>query len=161
QRRLSIAALSQRNLRGFYPTLARVADRLRRRWLRSAETGDALDLSEELKRFTVDVTTQLVFGRDLNTLGGSDDVIQRKLELIFPSFNRRLFSVVPTWRFIRSPEDRKVDRAVAELREWLTELVRDSRERLARHPELAETPSNFLEAMLVARDEGGNPFSDE
>ena len=76
ERRLSIEALSHRHLRGFYPTLTLVADRLRRRWQRAAERGDVLDLCEELKRFTVDVTTQLVFGHDLNTLEQESGVIQ-------------------------------------------------------------------------------------
>src|SRR6185503_433449 len=37
QRRLSMEALSHRHLRGFYPTLAAVAERLRNRWWRAAE----------------------------------------------------------------------------------------------------------------------------
>ena len=161
QRRLSMEALSQRHVRGFYPTLVGVAERLRARWLRAAESGEVVDLCEELKRFTVDVTTQLVFGYDLDTLGKGDDVIQRKLELLFPAFNRRLFSVVPWWRWFRLPADRKVERVVAELRVWLTELVGETRARLATEPERAARPGNFLEAMLVARDENGEPFSDD
>ena len=161
QRRLSMEALSHRHLRGFYPTLARVAERLRERWMRAAESGETLDLCEELKRFTVDVTTQLVFGYDLDTLGTGDDVIQRKLELLFPTFNRRLFSVIPWWRIFRLPADRKVDRVIAELRAWLTGLVGETRALLAAEPGRAERPANFLEAMLVARDENDKPFSDD
>jgi cytochrome P450/nitrite reductase/ring-hydroxylating ferredoxin subunit len=161
QRRLSMEALSQRHLRGFYPTLARVAGRLRARWLRAAKSGETLDVCDELKRFTVDVTTQLVFGYDLDTLGKGDDVIQRKLEVLFPTFNRRLFSIVPWWRVFRLPSDRKVDRVVTELRQWLTGLVGETRARLRAEPARAERPSNFLEAMLVAHDENGKPFSDE
>jgi cytochrome P450/nitrite reductase/ring-hydroxylating ferredoxin subunit len=155
QRKLSMEALSHKHLRGFYPTLATVAERCRKRWARKAEAGETLDLPEELKRFTVDVTTQLVFGYDINTLEQEGDVIQRKLELMFPAFNRRLFSVVPWWRIIRMPQDRKVDRTVAELRQWLAGLVADARKRA--NPE----PANFLEAMIAARDEEGRPFEDE
>ena len=161
QRRLSMEALSHRHLRGFYPTLATVAGRLRARWLRAAERGESLDFAEELKRFTVDVTTQLVFGYDIDTIGKDDDVIQEKLGLLFPAFNRRLFAVIPTWRILRMPSDRAVDRAVAELREWIGGLVRASRERLEADPARAASPANFLEAMLVARDERGEPFSDD
>src|SRR6185436_16768319 len=77
QRRLAMEALSHRHLRGFYPTLASVADRLRRRWAKAAASGEELDIQDDLMRFTVDVTTTLVFGRDLDTLGGGQDVIQR------------------------------------------------------------------------------------
>jgi cytochrome P450/nitrite reductase/ring-hydroxylating ferredoxin subunit len=161
QRRLSMEALAPRHLRGFYPTLAMIAERMRKRWGQAADRGDTLDLSEELKRFTVDVTTHLVFGYDINTLERDDNVIQKKLELLFPTFSRRLFSIVPWWRIFRLPKDRQVDRAVAELRLWLTDLVRETRDGLAKDPARAERPQNFLEAMVSARDEACNPFDDE
>jgi cytochrome P450/nitrite reductase/ring-hydroxylating ferredoxin subunit len=161
QRRLSMEALSHRHLRAFYPTLASVAERLRQRWLRAAERSEVLDVAEELKRFTVDVTTQLAFGYDLDTLGKDDDVIQKKLGLIFPAFSRRLFTIIPWWRIFRMPADRAVDRAVAELRVWLSGLVTEARTRLTADPTLGERPRNFLEAMLTAHDENGKPFDDE
>ena len=161
QRRLSMEALSHRHLRGFFPTLAAVAERLRGRWLKAAERSEVLDVAEELKRFTVDVTTQLAFGYDLDTLGKDEDVIQRKLGLVFPALNRRLFALLPWWRVFRMPADRAVDRAVAEIHVWLQGLVTETRARLAAEPDLAENPRNFLEAMLTARDENGKPFDDE
>ena len=115
QRRLAAEALSQRNLKGFYTTLHLVTQRLRARWERQAAAGATLDVAEELKRFTVDVTTALVFGHDVNTIEqDDDDVIQRKLGLVFPALNRRLFALVPTWRWLRFPSDRRLDRALAE-----------------------------------------------
>jgi cytochrome P450 len=123
--------------------------------------GAALDVVEELKRFTVDVTTLITFGHDVNTVEQGDDVIQRKLELVLPAFNRRLFALFPTWRLVRLPRDRCLDRALAELRAWLGELVVAERARLAAEPGRAEQPSNFLEAMLSARDDDGRPFSDD
>lgn len=161
QRRLSMEALSHRHLRAFFPTLAGVAERLRRRWMRAAERSEVLDVAEELKRFTVDVTTQLAFGYDLDTLGRDDDVIQKKLGLLFPTFNRRLFALLPWWRVLRMPADRAVDRAVDELHTWLSGLVTESRARLAADPGLVEHPQNFLQAMLTARDENGDAFDDE
>jgi cytochrome P450/nitrite reductase/ring-hydroxylating ferredoxin subunit len=161
QRRLSMEALSHRHLRGFFPTLATVAERLRKRWIESAKRSEVLDLPEELKRFTVDVTTQLAFGYDLDTLGKDDNVIQKKLGLVFPAFNRRLFSALPWWRFFRTPADRAVDRAVAEVQDWLRGLVNEARARLAADPSLAQNPRNFLEAMITARDENGKSFDDE
>jgi cytochrome P450/nitrite reductase/ring-hydroxylating ferredoxin subunit len=161
QRRLSMEALSHRYLRSFFPTLASVAERLRARWMKAAERGEVLDLAEELKRFTVDVTTQLVFGYDLDTLGKDDDVIQEKLGHVFPAFSRRLFAVIPWWRVIRLPADRAVDRAVAEVHEWLSGLVTEARARFAADPKAAERPRNFLEAMLTAHDENGKAFDDE
>jgi cytochrome P450 len=83
------------------------------------------------------------------------------LELVFPAFNRRVNALFPTWRLVRLPRDRRLDRALAELRAWLGELVVAERARLAAEPGRAEKPSNFLEAMLSARDDQGRPFSDD
>ena len=161
QRRLAMFALAQRHLRGLYPKLQTVITHLKKRWERLADAGASLDVVDELKRFTVDVTTLIAFGYDVNTVEQGDDVIQRKLEIVLPEFNRRLFALFPTWRLIRLPRDRRLDRALAELRAWLSELVVAARTRLAAEPGRAEQPSNFLEAMLSARDDDGRPFSDD
>jgi cytochrome P450 len=156
QRRLAMEALAQRNLVGFYPTLRSIAERLRRLWERVVD-GPPVDLTEHFLRFTVDVTTWLTFGHDVNSLEGGDDVIQRRLELIFPAVSRRLFSAFPTWRYLRMPADRRLDRAIGELETWIAGLIAEARARLDR--DTAE-PANLLEAMIVARDTDGRPFSD-
>jgi cytochrome P450/nitrite reductase/ring-hydroxylating ferredoxin subunit len=161
QRRLATFALAQHHLRGLYPKLQTVITRLKKHWERLADAGASLDVVEELKRFTVDVTTLITFGHDVNTVGQGDDVIQRKLELVFPAITRRLLALFPIWRLVRLPRDRRLDRALAELRAWLGELVVAERARLATEPGRAEKPSNFLEAMLSARDDGGRSFSDD
>jgi cytochrome P450/nitrite reductase/ring-hydroxylating ferredoxin subunit len=164
QRRLAMEALAQRHLRGFYPTLEAVALRLVGRWKKAADTGAVLDLAEELKKFTVDITTQLVFGHDLNTLEkeeDDDDAIQRHLEVFFPAINRRLNAVVPYWRWFRLPADYRLDRALAAIRAWIGKRVDTARARLEADPARVTSPTNFLEAMLVARDAEGRPFSDD
>ncbi|HEX2657961.1 MAG TPA: cytochrome P450 [Polyangia bacterium] len=162
QRRLAMEALAQRHLRGFYPTLRAVAERLRRRWEAAAESGATVDMVEDLKRFTVDVTTALTFGHDMNTIDAAgDDVVQRQLELLFPAFNRRIFALIPLWRLVRLPRDRALDRALRDLRTWLDQLVASARARLSQQPDRAANPTNFLEAMITARDESGQPFSDD
>ena len=161
QRRLAVLALTQDHLRGLYPKLQTVTTRLKKRWERLADAGASLDIVEDLKRFTVDVTTLIAFGHDVNTIEQGDDVIQRKLELVFPAISRRLFALFPTWRLVRLPRDRRLDRALAELRAWLGELVVAERARLAAESGRTEKPSNFLEVMLSARDDDGRSFSDD
>jgi cytochrome P450/nitrite reductase/ring-hydroxylating ferredoxin subunit len=161
QRRLAMQALSQRYLRGFYPTLEQVAIRLRDRWMEAAASGRVLDVAEELKRFTVDVTSRLVFGHDVNTLGKKDDdVLQRQLEHVFPALGRRLYAVFPYWRYLRLPADRRLDRATRQVYDWLGKIIEEARATLAADPQRAEEPANFIEAMLTARDLEGRPFPD-
>ena len=161
QRKLSVAALAQRNLRHLYPSIRIVAERLKTRWQGAATRGETLDIVEELKRFTVDVTMLIAFGYDANTVGQADDVIQRELEVILPTVSRRIFAAFPAWRYLPMPSDRRVRRAFAKVRAWLNGLLTDARARLKAEPERAQKPSNFIEAMITAVDEDGKPFSDD
>lgn len=157
-RRLAIEALSPGHLRSFYPTLRRVAERLRRRWSAAAEAGRTVDLEEDFKRFTVDVTTQLAFGHDLDTLEAEGDVLQRRLEHVFPGITRRLFATMPLWRLVKLPAERRLEAAVADVFVLLRGLLEQARAKLEAAP--GAPPDTFLDAMILARDEEGRPFSD-
>jgi cytochrome P450/nitrite reductase/ring-hydroxylating ferredoxin subunit len=161
QRKLSVAALAQRNIHRLFPSIQMVAGRLKTRWERSASAGETLDVVEELKRFTVDVTMLIVFGHDADTIEQGNDVIQGELGVILPAINRRLFALVPTWRYVQTPSDRRLNRAFVNVRAWLDGLLAEARARLKTEPERAQKPSNFLEAMVTTRDENGKPFSDD
>ena len=161
QRKLSVAALAQRNIHRLFPSIQIVAERLKTRWERSASASETLDMVAELKRFTVDVTMLIVFGHDVNTVEQGNDVIQGELGVILPAINRRLFALVPTWRYVQTPSDRRLNRAFVNVRAWLDGLLADARTRLKTEPDRAQKPSNFLEAMVTTRDENGKPFSDD
>jgi cytochrome P450/nitrite reductase/ring-hydroxylating ferredoxin subunit len=161
QRKLSVAALAQRNLHRLFPNIQTVARRLKTRWERSASAGETLDVAEELERFTVDVTMLLVFGHDANTVEQGDDVIQSELEVILPGISRRFFAFVPTWRYVQTPSDRRLKRALVNVRAWLGGLVAEARTRLKTEPKRAQKSSSFVEAMVTTRDENGRPFSDD
>jgi cytochrome P450 len=111
-------------------------------------------------RYTVDVTTNLAFGHDMNTLENEGDVIQRHLERIFPTMHRRINAPFPYWRFLRLPADRAFDSSMKAVHEIVSGFVEETRTKLKREPQLAEQPTNFLEAMLAARDEDGSAFTD-
>lgn len=160
QRRLAMAALSHRNLAAFFGTLHTVSGRLLRRWQRAADENQILDVQKELMSFTVDVTSSLAFARDSNTLERQDDSIQRHLQLIFGVLTQRLNALVPYWRVLRLPRDRALQRAQAELANWLSQVILEAQTRLEREPERKLRPQNLLEAMLVTRDERGEAFDE-
>ena len=159
QRKLSVAALSQRQLRRVYPHILTVAERARRRWRGLARDGAEFDIVDELKRFTVDVTMLVVFGYDVNTIEQDGDVINERLAVILPTVARRMLALVPSWRYLKLPQDRKFDRAKADVHAWLSHLLADARKRAASAGE-AKT-STFLDAMVKATDESGRAYSDE
>jgi len=155
QRRIVVTALSRTRLATFFPKMAATTARLQRRWEALADRGAAVDICHDMTRFTVDVTMQLAFGIDPNTLETPGPVIQQHLGIIGPGLQRRLLALVPYWRLVPLPADRALDRAVKVLEQEVAAVVRATRQRMAAHPQ--QEPSNFLEAMLrVADHEGSN-----
>ncbi len=161
QRRLTAQALDAQHVHQFFPTLTKVTERLRNRWSAAADRQSAVDVQQDLMRYTVDVTTNLAFGYDMNTLETEGDVIQEHLEKIFPIINRRINAPFPYWRYFKLPSDRALDKSLVAIRETIAGFISRGRDRLGDHPELAEHPTNLLEAMLGARDEEGMAFTDE
>ena len=161
QRRVAMQALNVEHLRHFFPTLTRMTERLRNRWGRAAAGGHAVDVQKDLMRYTVDVTTNLAFGHDMNTLETDGDVLQRHLEHVLPMVNRRINAPFPYWHFFRLPADRALDNALEGIRKAVVNFIAQSRARLVQDSTLAAHPTNFLEAMLAARNEEGEAFTEE
>ena len=160
QRRMVVAALSRAKLKDFFPKLEVTVGRLQRRWERAAGRAEPVDLCRDLMRFTVDVTMQLAFGVDANTLETQGPVIQRHLDKVFPVLHRRVNAPFAWWRYLRLPSDRALDRALDALEREVGTMVRVTRERMAAEPERALTPTNFLEAIVAARECEDSGFSD-
>ena len=161
QRRMIAHAMDSSHLRQFFPTLVKVTERLKNRWARAAETGEDVDIQKDFTRYTVDVTSNLAFGYDMNTLETEGDVIQEHLEIVFPMINSRVNAPIPYWRFFKLPADRRLDESLAHIREAVKGFLARARERMAANPDLAEHPTNLIEAMLAARDEGNAAFTDQ
>jgi cytochrome P450 len=156
-RRLALETLSASHQRSFFPTLCRAAVRLDEHWSACAERGQDADVQADLMRFAVDCTTSLAFGIDMNTVQGKDRVLGSKIDQIFPAIMRRLMSPIPYWRWVSLPADRRLARALAEVRVELASWMARARDDLS----IENGPRNFLEAMLLARDEQGRPYSDD
>jgi cytochrome P450 len=71
-----------------------------------------------------------------------------------------MIAVFPYWRYFQLPSDRRLERSLNELDGWIVELIRETRDRMKAHPELAEDPENLLQAMLTGERSDGQPFSD-
>lgn len=161
-RRLVMQALSIPNIKAFYPTLADITQRLRTRWLRAAERGETVEMTDDLKRYTVDVTSALAFGEDPRTLERDHGVIQEHLERILPSVMGRINALFPYWRYFKLPADRKLDQSLEEVHRYIDSMMARARERMRDEP--SDTPRNLMEAMLVQQQQpqehGGEPITD-
>ena len=161
QRKFVMYALNAGHVREFIPRLEQVAGRLRRRWWRAALAGTPFDAHADLMRFTVDVTSGLAFGKDLNSLEDQVDPIQNHLDKIFPAVARRLTSLFPYWRYVQLPADREVADAVKEIGKIIEGLIVETRARLAATPALRAKPSNLLEALVAAQEKDDDGPSDD
>jgi cytochrome P450 len=156
QRPMVMAGFDPGHIKRYFPQLVHITRRFAGRWQRAAAAGQAIALQPDLMRYTVDVIAGLAFGADINTLESDDDVIQRHLDQVFPALFRRALAAVPTWRWFKTPADRRLDVHLAALRDAVDGFIAQARTRLAADPE----PHNLIEAMLAARDGAGSGLAD-
>jgi cytochrome P450 len=159
QRRLVMQALGTQHVRGFFPSMQAITGRLHARWQRAAATGEPLEMTRELTRYTVDVTTALAFGEDPNTIDDSGDAIQQHLAAIFPMLMDRINAPIPLWRWIRLPKDRAFERSLEQVNRHIHALIERARSRLRGRDD--PKPTNVLEALLIASDEPGSGIDDQ
>jgi len=155
QRNLVLQALGPNRLPEFFPTRRTITGRLRSRWEHVAKTGGVTDVVEDLTRYTVDVTSSLSFGQDVNTLEHEEDAVQRHLGVIFPKLTSRIFSPVPYWQYVKLPSDRKLERSLAEIRAHIQNIIN--------HVDLkaqSGVPKNLLQTMLSAAAEPNSGITD-
>ena len=163
QRQLVAKALDPLHLRALFPSLCEMTRRLLQRWESATLAQQAIDIQNDLMRYTLDVTTNLALGYDMGTIDGQGqgDVIQRHLEVMFPAINRRINAPFPVWRDTRRPVDKALDRALIAVQALTKELIAANRARLAQRSAANAIPANLLEALLMAQQEGEAPLTDD
>lgn len=159
-RRPASEALSLKKVRSFYPIISNKMENLLRKWHDVANEGKALDVQKEFMKFTVDITTEIAFGYKLDTINNKTDDFQQHLEHIFPMVNERITAPLPTWRFLKKKKDKKLDTALKAIEKLIYRFIKEAKQRLKDQPDLAENPSNFLEALLVEQEKESR-FSDQ
>lgn len=160
QRRMVMAGFAPHAIKAYFPTLIKVVLRLEKRWVKAATSGTTIDLTADLKRYTVDVIAGLAFGTDVNTLETNENALQACIDEILPAISRRGFTLLPYWRWFKLPQDRRLDQAVASLRSEVSQLIEQARARLTSNSGFQTKPSNLLEAMLIAADAPDSGVSD-
>ncbi|WP_053979456.1 cytochrome P450 [Marinagarivorans algicola] len=115
-----------------------------------------LDIQVPLQRLIVDITSELALGYDINSLSNPDNQLQDHLNIIFehlshantpPAFYSRLVQPCPKTLAI----------SLAYVRKNILSLIRTTKSQLT--PEHA--PNTILEALLLAKDEQGQTFSED
>lgn len=162
QRKLVMPAFSMKQQRELYPSIAQFTDRLRQTLDAAARRGEPLEIRDEMVRYTVDVTSYLAFGHDLDTLGNPNCELQEHLSRLFATVNRRTGAVFPYWKYVKLPSDRAADRSLAVVHGLLSERIAAARDAV-RDPARAAAPRTLLESMITTQLDGalGPHISDE
>ena len=148
-RRMVAKGLDVKHQKAFFDKMLISVDRLHAKWKKSADSGKEIDIQHDFLRFTVDITTTLAFGFEMNTIEEKGGVVQDHMEKIFPMIFKRINSPIQWHKLIRRKDDREFDKALDAINAMLDQWILYGRKRLEEHPELKENPSNFLEAILL------------
>jgi cytochrome P450 len=149
-RKVATQSLNAAYLRQYFTTVTKVTERLLRQWEAAAVSGERVDVLDRMMRYTLDVTSGLAMGHDLNALENTGDGLHNRVPMLFPAFSRRIQAPFPYWRYVKLPRDRRLDATVREIEAVVKEQFKAARVRV----EAGEPPSNFLEALV-------RPIADE
>jgi cytochrome P450 len=158
QRRMVMHAFSPTAIKAYFDRMVQVAQRLERRWMAAGERD--IDLTADLKRYTVDVIAGLAFGADVNTIESGNDAIQDHVDTVLSGVARRSLFPFPYWRYVKLPADYRLERSVRAVREATDGFIADARAAMAADPVLRERPANLLQAMLAAADQPDSGVDD-
>ncbi len=152
-------ALNLKKIKGFYPIISKVTEQLLSNWKIHLEEKSNIDVQKELSKYSIDITTAIAFGYELNTLKNESNSFQKHLEHIFPMINERITAPIPLWRIYEQKKDKELKKSIKEIEKVIYKFIKYAKDRIEKNPELKNQPSNFLEALLIEQ-EHNNKFSD-
>lgn len=152
--------LDVKHQKQFFPELKIITERLYNKWEKDAIDGNEIDIQQDFLRYTVDVTTSIAFGIQMNTIEENGGVIQDHLEKIFPMIFKRINDPIPFYKLFKGKKDKEFDLALKEIHAFIDDIIVKGKEKIKNNPELMENPGNVLEAILVAA-ETMDGFGDE
>lgn len=163
-RKLMNPAFRTGQIKQFYQSLGSITDRLIKALEQSPKVFNFQPL---IQRYTVDITSLLSFGYDINTLDNPDNELQEHLCKIFPMISIRIKSPIPYWRWFKLKKDRDLDASLKVVHQQVAEFIEIAKAKLHQRQAQAADNSeefladNLLEAMLLSRDDNNEGFNDD
>ncbi|NJQ03483.1 cytochrome P450 [Streptomyces zingiberis] len=144
QRRLVQPLFTRRRVDGYADGLNEEAGAVVRRW-RDTPDG-AVDLAEEMSRFTLRAVTRILFGADIES---AVDVVRRNFPVLGGHIVRRSFTPVRPPRTWPTPANRSAGRARAALHALCDRIVAERRAEDARRGPGDPAPGTDLLSLLT------------
>lgn len=160
-RKYATRGLANSLLRKYFEMIDRSTKRLYKLFASNSSNEKAMDIQKDLLRYSVDVTSSLAFGVDINTIEHREDTVQEHLAMVLPMVQRRMMFPVPYWRFVKAPADHKLDKSLKIIQNSINKFMSQARARIDDNPDLIENPTNFLEALLAAQMSDGGSLTDD
>ncbi len=158
-RKLTAESLSLKKVKGYFPIVLQKSKSLLYKFEQFSKSQKSIDIQREFMFFTIDVTTAIAFGYELDAIHGKDAVFQKHLERIFMMLNERNFSPIPIWKIYKRAKDKELESSLKHIETTIYKFIAQAKENLKNDPKLKEQPRNFLEALLIENSDGS--FSDK
>lgn len=111
-RKIISEALNLKKVRGFYPVILDKTQKMLKKWEHYSKEGKTIDVEKESRLFTIDITTEIAFGYELDTINNKKDRFQNHLDFILPMVNKRLTSLLPLWRIFPGKKDKDLKKSL-------------------------------------------------
>jgi len=157
QRQMMNQAFKTSQIKHYYPIVTKTTERLCAIISRIAKDQESIDIQLLLQRYTVDITTNLAFGYDVNSLSNDNSKLQKMLNIVFPMLSERIKAPFPYWRYFKLAKDKQLEESIKYIKHESEKFIKTAEENIQH----GEAPANILEAMIIARDEEGNSFTQE
>jgi len=157
QRKIMNQAFKSSQIKNYQPIIDRSTERLSNVLETIAESKKTIDVQALLQRYTVDITSNLAFGYDMDNLNNDSSELQEKINIVFPMINNRIKAPFPYWRYFKLKKDKDLNAAVDFIKKQSDQFILSAEKNI----NAGNQPGNILEAMIAARDEEGNSFSQE
>ena len=147
QRKLMAPAFQPRQIASYADCIGYYGEKMLRTWA----DGTVLDLNEQMSNITMSVIGKTLFGADVFTATGElGTAMLVTFEYVAHAFSAP-FQLPYSWPL---PRHRRMRRAAALLRSYMQRFIDERRAQPGKH-------SDFLSLLLQARDEDGQPMSDD
>jgi cytochrome P450 len=139
QRRLIQPAFSRDRIAGYGAIMVAYAERMAGQW----RDGEMRDVHAEMMRLTLEIVAKALFDADV---GSEAFAVGESMEVALDAFLSRLFSLLPLPRWVPTPRNVRLKRAVRRLDEIIYGLIEQRRKS-------GEDRGDLLSRLLLARDE--------
>ncbi|MDC6109296.1 cytochrome P450 [Serratia rubidaea] len=155
QREIVEQAFLPNHLKGFHASMQAITGRLQQRFDALANGSEQVFLVDEFKRYTVDITSLLAFGEDVNVIERGENSLSASLREIFPVISQRCRSPFPLWRFCKTAQDKAFDVGLSNIKQHIEGFIAHQRQRLRDNTALASAPENTMQVMLQMQNKEG------